>query len=264
MSGWKMPSENFGVGGPGPWVSLGDVEGDSLVFAPNSTLPAHFTHWRYPIENSYTVSPPEHPNSLRLMPSRLNLTALNNGNYAGGEGQTFVGRRQQNTLFTYSVELDFAPVVEEEEAGVSAFLTQNHHFDLGVALLPASAGTQAFPGKNITRINDPDELRPHFRFRGMSYVPVPAEIVIPVPEEWVDKPLRLEIKAANVTHYSFSAGPTSAASQMRTLLYASNDALSWGFTGVFLGVYATSNGGSGSTPAYISDWRYIPQGQFRD
>ncbi|OLN95971.1 Non-reducing end alpha-L-arabinofuranosidase BoGH43A 7 [Colletotrichum chlorophyti] len=263
MSGWKMPPENLAIGGPGPWVSLGEVEGEVLDFASNSTLPAHLTHWRYPVETSYTISPPEHPNSLRLTPSTLNLTALN-GNYAGPEGQTFIGRRQQDTLFTYSVVVDFAPTVEEEEAGVSAFLTQNHHLDLGVVLLPANKSTQAFPGQNLTAVEDAEKLRLHFRFRGMSYVPVPADMAAPVPDEWLGRPLRLEIKAANATHYSFSAGPSDAASRMRTLLHASNDALSWGFTGVFLGVYATSNGGPGSTPAYVSDWKYLPQGQFRN
>ncbi|GKT44075.1 non-reducing end alpha-L-arabinofuranosidase [Colletotrichum spaethianum] len=230
MNGWKMPSYNLEVEGPGPWVSLGEVQGDDIKFAPNSTIPAHLTHWRYPIENSYAISPPGHPNTLRLAPSKLNLTALN-GNYAGPEGQTFVGRRQQDTLFTYSVDIDFTPTVAEEEAGVSVFLTQNHHFDLGVVLLPAKTSTQAFPGRNLTVIEDPDGLKLHFRFRGESYVPVPANIVAPVPEEWVGKPLHLEIKGLNVTHYSFSAGPTGAASRIQTLVYVSNDALSWGFTG---------------------------------
>lgn len=213
-----------------PWVSLGEVEADDVDFAPDSTLPTHFTHWRFPIETSYTISPPGHPKTLRLTPSRLNLTALN-GNYAGPSGQTFVGRRQQDTLFTYSVTVGFEPGLQDEEAGVSVFLTQNHHFDLGVVLLPASARTQAFPGYNLTTIDDPNELKLHFRFRAMSYVDVPADVVVAVPEDWVGGSMRLEVKAANATHYSFSAGPSGAASRMRTLLYASNDALSWGFTG---------------------------------
>lgn len=166
MSGWEMPLENLDIEGSGyvlhhfplkktsanqdsPLISLGAVEGDAFDFPPNSTLPAHFTYWRYPIESSYIVSPPEKPNSLRLTPSKLNLTALN-GNYAGPDGQTFIGRRQQDTLFSYSVELDFQPTEEEEEAGVTVFLTQNHHLDLGVVLLPASSSTQAFPGHNFT------------------------------------------------------------------------------------------------------------------
>nr|XP_036586150.1 Non-reducing end alpha-L-arabinofuranosidase BoGH43A 7 [Colletotrichum truncatum]KAF6796557.1 Non-reducing end alpha-L-arabinofuranosidase BoGH43A 7 [Colletotrichum truncatum] len=263
MTGWRMPPSNLDVEGPGPWIRLGKVERDAVNFVPGSALPAHFTHWRYPIESSYSVSPPEYPNSLRLAPSNLNLTALN-GNYAGPSGLTFVGRRQQDTLFTYGVTIDFAPTMEEEEAGVSSFLTQNHHFDLGLVLLPASARTQEFPGRNLSANSDPDELKLHFRFRAMSYTSVPADVVAPVPSEWLATPLRLEIKAANMTHYTFSAGPAGAASQMKTIVSASNAALSWGFTGVLLGVYCTTNGGSGSTPAYISDWKYDPQGQFRD
>lgn len=244
-----------------PWIRRGEVEGDDIRFKPGSSLPVYFTHWRYPIESSYTISPEGHENTLRLTPSDLNLTALN-GNYAGPGGQTFVARRQQDTLFTYSVTLDFSPSVAEEEAGVSAFLTQNHHLDLGVVMLPASRQTQPFPGVESSS-SDSDDLILHFRYRGESYDPVPEEIIAPVPDVWVGKPLRLEIKAINFTHYAFSAGPADALFEMRTLLYASVDVLSWGFTGVLLGAFATNNGGGGSTPAYISHWTYEPQGQFR-
>ena len=39
------------------------------------------------------------------------------------------------------------------------------------------------------------------------------------------------------------------------------------YSGTILGVYATTNGrginsSSAGTPAYISDWKYTPQGQF--
>ncbi|KAI0152671.1 glycoside hydrolase family 43 protein [Xylariaceae sp. FL1272] len=229
--------------------------GDAIGFAPNTTLPPHFTYWRYPIQSSYTISPPERPNTLRLTPSKLNLTALN-GNYAGQEGQTFVGRRQTDTLFTFSVDLSFGansnstPALESE-AGVSVFLTQNHHLDLGVVWLPSSS-------PNSTHMS------PYFRFRGISYIPVPADLVVPVPDTWRGSNLHLEIKASNATHYSFSAGPADAMSQMMTVIDVSNEAVSWGFTGVILGIYCTTNGNDGSTPAYFSRWRYVPQGQFRD
>ncbi|KAI8944673.1 glycosyl hydrolase [Xylaria longipes] len=247
MSGWLMPKTNKKISGAGPFTTDGDI----IDFAPGSTLPTHFTHWRYPIASSYVVSPPEKPNTLRLDPSKLNLTALN-GNYAGPEGQTFVGRRQQDTLFTFSVDVDFAPGSSEvdAEAGVSVFLTQNHHLDLGVVNLPA-AENASMP-------------IPHFRFRGISYVPVPGDIAVPVPAAWRGTPLRLEIRASNATHYVFSAGPASSMSRMRTLLEVSNEPVSWGFTGVLLGVYCTSNGHEATTPAYFSRWRYTPQDQFRN
>ncbi|KAI4859059.1 glycoside hydrolase family 43 protein [Hypoxylon rubiginosum] len=256
MSGWAFPQENVELAGTGPLIS----EGDIINFEPGSTLPAHFTYWRYPIPESYIISPSDHTNTLRLNPSKLNLTALN-GNYAGPSGQTFVGRRQQDTLFTYSVNLDFSPALLEEESGISVFLTQNHHLDLGVVMLPANSSTTTFPGTNLTTST---ELIPQLRFRGISYVQVPDDIVVPIPESWSGKTLRLEVKAYNMTHYSMSAGPADALSQMKTILDVSNAPVSWGFSGVILGVYCTTNGYEGSTPAYISEWRYIPQGQFRN
>lgn len=208
------------------------TEGDDIDFAPGSSLPAHFTYWRYPKPESYTISPKGHENTLRLTPSVLNLTALN-GNYAGPTGQTFVGRRQQDTLFTYSVNLDFSPSILEEEAGISVFLTQNHHLDIGVVMLPANSSTAAFPGRNATHTTS-SELTPHIRFRGISYIPVPEPVIVPLPAEWANGTLRLEIKAANMTHYSFSVGPAGHVSEMQTVLYASNQPVSWGFTGEFL------------------------------
>ncbi|RYP43419.1 hypothetical protein DL768_009934 [Monosporascus sp. mg162] len=256
MSGWPFPPKNIDVKGPGPFI----VEGDEVDFEAGSTLPAHFTHWRFPRPESFTVSPPEQPNSLRINPSRLNLTALN-GNYAGPEGQSFVGRRQQDTLFTYSVNLDFHPSSLEEEAGVSVFLTQNHHLDLGVVMLPSNSSTATLPysGNGTTRRSG--ALIPHLRFRGESYVPVPDHIIAPLPEAWLGRTLRLEIRASNMTHYSLSAGPADAMSETRTILDVSNEPVSWGFTGV----YCTTNGRNGTgTPAYFSKWRYTPQGQYRN
>lgn len=220
------------------WVS--DRE-DDITFHPNTTLPPHFQLWRYPNPSHFTISPEDRPNTLRITPSSLNLTGLN-GNYAGPEGQALVGRKQQDTLFTFSVSLDFEPVAEGEEAGVSAFLTQNHHLDLGVVALPAGSETASFPGaasegdEDGTDDGEEEETRggdlvPYFRFRAESYTPVPEPLVVPVPEAWVGETLRLEIAAKNYTHYAFSAGPAARRSEARTLMEASNEALSWGFTG---------------------------------
>ncbi|KAF3001117.1 hypothetical protein E8E14_007755, partial [Neopestalotiopsis sp. 37M] len=227
----------------GNW-QVGSSIGDNIDFEPGSELPAHFTYWRFPIPSSYQVSPPDHANTLQLLPSNLNLTALN-GNYAGPSGQTFVGRRQQDTLFTYSVNMDFSPTSLEEEAGVSVFLTQNHHLDLGIVMLPANSSTlSSFPGPvNATTLpDDPSEPIPQLRFRAMSYIAVPDPVIVPLPDVWRGRALRLEIRASNATHYTFSASPADARSQMQTLGEASNAAVSWGFTGVILGVFCTTNG----------------------
>lgn len=125
---------------------------------------------------------------------------------------------------------------------------QNHHARFGVAMLSSSNSS---------------ELIPQFRFQAISYIPVPDPIVTPVPSNWTGQPLTMEIKAFNLTHYSLSAGPAHAQSQMQTFAYVPGSIVSWGFTGTLVGVYATSNGGNGTTDAYISNWKYTGQGQFR-
>lgn len=225
-SGWSLPPVDNNIPGPGPFINEGDV----IDFAPGSTIPAHFTYWRFPNESSFTISPDNHAHTLRLLPSTLNLTGLN-GNYAGPDGQTFVGRRQQDTLFTYRVTLEYSPTTLDEEAGVTAFLTQNHHLDLGIVLLPANESTGTIPGTAFTAPKDSSTPIPQIRYRGISSVAVPAPMTMPVPDAWIGEPLTFEIQASNLTHFSFSVGPADAASQMQTILYASNTALSYGFTG---------------------------------
>lgn len=85
-------------------------------------MPPYFLHWRIPVKENYVVSPEGHEGYLALKPSKLNLTGID-GNSAIG-GQTFVGRRQVDTLFNYSVTLDYNPKTAQEEAGVTVFLTQ--------------------------------------------------------------------------------------------------------------------------------------------
>lgn len=242
---WNLPPVRQNLRGEGPLVGAPD----DIDFQPGSALPAHFVHWRLPIRDSYTISAPGHPNTLRLNPSKLNLTGYD-GNYAGPTGQTFVGRRQTDTLFTFRVNMEFSPMLQEEEAGVSVFLTQNHHIDFGVVMLPSTVN---------------GSLIPHFRFRAISYIAVPDPVVMPVTSDWLNQTLTMEIKAFNLTHYSFSAGPASSQSHIVTIAYGPAADVSFAFTGTLLGVYATTNGGGNQgTAAYFSRWQYQGQGQFEN
>ncbi len=138
---------------------------------------------------------------------------------------------------------------------------------------------------------------PYFRFAATSYLAVPPPILVPIHSSFpnyttLSDPtattlnLYLEVKANNLTHYAFSAGPVDAMSDVINIGYAPAADVSFGFTGMFirlssdtdvdivfpgtiLGVYATTNGRNVNatapgTPAYISDWKYTPQGQFLD
>lgn len=226
-SGWPLPPVDTEVPGVGPFIQ----DGDEIDFAPGSALPPHFTYWRFPNESAFNISPEGHNNKLQLLPSSLNLTGLN-GLYAGPDGQTFVGRRQQHTLFTYSTTLDYSPTTFEEEAGVTVFLTQDHHLDLSIVLLPANESTSVISNLTFTQPADASALIPQIRYRGISIVAVPSPIIAPVPDAWMGRPLKFAIQAANVTHYSLSVGTADADSELQTILYVSNSVLSYKFTGI--------------------------------
>ena len=229
-----------------PFVDEGD---NNIKFRPNTSIPPQFVYWRPPITENYAISPPGHINSLRLKPSSLNLTGID-GNSPGPGSQTFISRRQVDTLFNFAFDLDYTPSAHNEEAGTTLFLTQNHHARMGVAMLPLA--------------NDSSKLAPHFHFHAISYIPVPDDIVVPVYASWLNKPLTLSLRAVNVTHYAFGAGPADGSVPIQDFAYVGGDIISWGFTGALVGTYATSNGGNGTTEAYVTNWNYQGWGQVRE
>jgi beta-xylosidase len=94
MSGWGMPQENRDLPGNGSFIN----DPDDVDFSASS-LPRHWIYWRTPVASLFTISPEDNPNTLRLTPSKANLTAWTSWNPT--EGLTFVGRRQTATLFNF-------------------------------------------------------------------------------------------------------------------------------------------------------------------
>ncbi|GKT44689.1 uncharacterized protein ColSpa_04870 [Colletotrichum spaethianum] len=151
------------------------------------------------------------------------------------------------------VDLSFNPEVEEEEAGISVFLTQAQHIDLGVVNLPACSGTTFIP---------------RFRFRveasGKANITVPETVIVPVPKEWRSEIIRLSVSAVTDSEYVFGAAPAARPEEYTEIGTAGALVVSGGsgpFTGTIVGAYATNNGGKGKTPAYFSRWRYTPVAQ---
>ncbi|RMZ43285.1 hypothetical protein AFCA_009291 [Aspergillus flavus] len=241
-----LPRENKdGIKGDGSFVN----EPDHVTFAPGDSIPSHFLYWRYPETSNFAVSPQDHPNTLRLTPSLYNITG--NASSTPEEGITLLTRRQTDTLFTYSVDIAFDPQVPDEEAGVTLFLTQLQHVDLGLVLLESQNGTSS-PAFQL-------RTEGHGNYEGS----LPGRIVS-VPEGWRGEPIRFQIQAVSDTQYEFSVASVKTPAQRAVVGYADSRIVSGDtgrFTGTLVGVYATSNGGSGTTDAYISNWRYEGQGQ---
>ncbi|KAF9633296.1 Glycoside hydrolase family 43 [Lasiodiplodia theobromae] len=243
-----LPRDNRSLPGEGSFHDAPDV----VDFEPGTTLPEHFVHVRFPKDGAYVVSPPGRENALQLALSPRNLSSPLSTHVNLTKDITFVGRRQVDTLFTFSVDLLFEPAALGEEAGVAAYLDEKRHVDMG-----------------ITYGNG---LEPRLRLQAFSSnenVTVPSDVWAPLPAGYKAGDLvRLEVRAANVTHFTFSVGVASESQeddvQMAVVGYAEGSLLSGGYTGTILGAYATSNGvvGNGTSKAFVSRWRYQGQGQY--
>lgn len=204
---------------------------DAVDFEPGSAIPKHFVHWRYPKKDAFAVLSADsgHAHTLRLTPSVSNLTG-NVSDASDGDGITFIARRQTDTLFTYSVDLEFNPK-GHEEAGVTVFLTQAQHIDLGIV------------SRSSTPQGKPElALRFHVQGRGNWKGPLPAPTTTSIPESWKESTIQLQIQAVNTTHYAFSASPASSSGQgqERIVLGYAEAAIVSGGTGPYTGEYILS------------------------
>lgn len=145
----------------------------------------------------------------------------------------FIGRRQCHMDMEFSVKVDFLPEKENEDAGVSVICSNRAHYDLGI---------RRVNGKRVVCLHK----------------------VVEDMETW----LELEIEAeGEVTlcirsdreQYYFSAmlsdGRNIEIGSGMTKLLSSE--VIWGFTGVFVGLYATGNGRVSDTQAGFRNCRYL-------
>lgn len=191
-----LPPTNKDIQSEGHWVNDPDI----IDFEPGSVLPKHFGFWRLPKADLFSISPPGYPNTLRISPSRVNLTA-DAAYQPAVDGLAFVARRQAASVFEYSVDISFSPVLAEEEAGITIFLTQFQHIDLGIVKLASNSSSNY--SKPILA----------FRFRveasGQPGAAIPATVVKSVPEVWVGQRIRLSVAATRDAEYVFSAALVS-------------------------------------------------------
>ena len=200
---------------------------------PSSPFPTpeprdHFTQPSLaPTWNFIRNPSPEHwslaarPGWLRLSGTRASLDTL--------ASPAFVGRRQQHFACRASALLEFEPEREGEEAGLTLRANEENHYDLCVV----RAG---------------ERRRVRLRTRVQGETRVMGDVEAP------HGPLVLSI-AAERGRYDFAVAGVEAAS--RTLGSASPVSLSTeragGFTGVYIGLYATTPHAAPMPPADF-DW----------
>lgn len=234
MSGWQLPAPSRDVPGTGPFNSDPDV----YDFAPGTPIPRNLVHWRVPLDGVFKTT----KKGLQVVLGRNNLGNSFNTSEPASKAISFVGRRQTDSTFKYSVDLSFAPTASGQEAGITAFLTQYANIQLGLTMHNGSLA---------------------FRFNSTEI----RNQITALPAAWVNKPIRLHIEMRTPDQYMFTASLASGdSSAVMGLGKASAAQLSGGtgsFVGTLIGVYATCNGAgaglscpAGTPNAYFSKWRY--------
>ncbi len=145
----------------------------------------------------------------------------------------FIGRRQCHMKMDFSVTLDYCPQSEKEEAGIAVICSNRAHYDLGIKR----------KGKNLI-------IQLHKVVEDMEMY---AEDKLPADE--TESRLFVE---ADREFYHFgcinrSGEKIRIGSGMTKLL---SSEVIWGFTGVYVGMYATGNGTESEVPAKFRNCCY--------
>ncbi|MBN1872449.1 MAG: family 43 glycosylhydrolase, partial [Candidatus Omnitrophica bacterium] len=190
---------------------IDDFDGDQLGLEWNFL--------RNPYRQDWSVN--ERKGCLALRGSQINLDDI--------DSPAFVGRRQKHFNCTATTLIDFKPLKEGEEAGLSVYMDERHHYEIAIVLISGR--------RNII-----------VRKRVGSLASIAAR------EEIDDKDVILRIESAPERyHFSYKTKDESfkriAEGESR---YLSSE-VTGGFTGTYLVLYATGNGKRSSSVAYF-DW----------
>lgn len=163
------------------------------------------------------------------------LTLVGAADSLSGRGSpSFVGRRQQDLRARVATLVTFDAKADEDEAGVTVFYDDRHHYDL--ALVRRDGRRQVIVRRNS------NDLRVEV-----------AAVAAP------DGPVRLEIEANPWTYFFFlGAGASDRVLLTKARAAPISTEAAGGFTGTFFGLYATGNGKPASAPARFDWFDYAP------
>jgi xylan 1,4-beta-xylosidase len=198
----------------------------------DAPLGPEWNHLRHPNRSSYSLD--ARPGWLTLRPEAASLGAV--------ASPTWVGRRQEHMFCRVATLVDFVPGRDGEEAGISLYMNPDHRYEIGVGR--ANGRRQVFVRQRIG---------PHLE-----------TITASSPIEG-SEPVVLQVDATP-EEYTFSFGiamsgrPQTATTPLGQGLvrYLSSE-VAGGFTGVYVGLYATGNGQPALAPAHFDWYDYEPR-----
>lgn len=181
--------------------------------------------WNYinnPIPQNYSLT--EHKGYLRLYGSEKSLSE--------NPGVTFVGRRQQHFKFNAITTIDFNPITENEEAGIALYKDALHHYKLFIRKIGKER--ELILAYNIGKINA-------------------IEKRIPLQEGTV----KLTISGTQEFYeFGFSQGNDTLTSLGKVETKYLSTETAGGFTGVYIGLYATGNSAKSKSAADFENFTY--------
>ncbi|MRH45116.1 family 43 glycosylhydrolase [Aquibacillus halophilus] len=204
------------LGEPIPWQGKEEFDDESLTSVWN--------FYRNPQKGSWSLTIKQGSLTLYGQSSTLN-------DY---ESPAFVGRRQQHFNCEISTLMEFSPKEEGEEAGLTVFMNENHHYEVAKTMKQ---------GKSIIL----------FRRCVGSLWKVENET------EYDESIVVFTIKATE-TDFTFSYTKTNGELEVigsgETSLLSTQ--VAGGFTGLYFGLYATGNGKVSTSPAHFEYFHYLP------
>ncbi len=169
----------------------------------------------------------ERPGFIRLTGSAVDLDDL--------DSPAFIGRRQKQFCCRARTALYFSPKAEKEEAGLTVFMNERHHYEIA-----------------LTRLANKRCVIVRRRIGSLS--------AITARENTAAGPLILGIEADKDLYRFFYHRENRKAVILAEgeTRYLSSE-IAGGWTGVFFGIYATGNGRKAKTPAYFDWFEYSPR-----
>ena len=173
-----------------------------------TSLSYEYNFIRNPTGNNWSLN--ENPGCLRLYCSAPRLSDI--------DGVSFVGRRQQDFVFTASAKMAFNFLQEEDEAGICVYTSESYYYKAGVIKLN---------GKNMLfgskRIGDID--------------------IVNIVKELFSNEVILQINGdENYYYFSYIDNSGNRTKIMDGMAKFLCNELADVFTGNYIGMYATSNG----------------------
>ncbi len=180
---------------------------------------------RNPRDNDWSLT--ARPGHLRLNGSAVTLDDV--------DSPAFVGRRQQHFDCTATAAIDFHPQNENEEAGLTILMNNRHHYEIAVR--------RGLHGQRCVFVR---------RRIGSLQKEVADAIAGDGPLQ-----LRIQAEAEAYTFFFSEDGDTFRELANAETRYLSTEVAS-GFTGVYIGMYATGNGEAAAAPADFDWFDYEP------